>query len=501
MPRNRPSPTWRVTAHRFRQLLKDVRQGKRVYELLLIARPRDLIPYLDIVVTSGWDVVAEHAERWDSTVYNARKMTAANGLLMKPVPYGKFLDFTENFELGHTWLRRVRGKPFRKFITKLIALAQRQATCLHSNQDPLIQVDIDAFDKGTHPSDQAYLESGGSANVPKFVPMGNHYIPPTWRVTAPRLQTLINDTQQGCRIYEVLQITRPRDLIPYLDIVVTSGGDVLAKHAKWQVKDQAEAKRLLEKSHHYAHFVQFIGNSELGNFWLARVRGNPFRKFIRKLMALVQRQAICLRASSDSLIQVDVRAFDKGTHQWDQAWLELAGACYPKSPHFHRYYSEAFYYALEHLLALPAINSFAHLVVTNGDYQTLRLACLEQRRRGGPQVFSVHGSYDYPPFDHGMEFDNEAYRVVFPNIPQWFYEASTSHIASGRYDLRLTDKPVPDAYIKTRKLLLYSFVSERSVTAFCGFNHPNGWSVHIRNEFPDLAQEILVLFPDLIPLP
>ncbi|CDH47581.1 hypothetical protein [Candidatus Contendibacter odensensis] len=319
---------------------------------------------------------------------------------------------------------------------------------------------------------------------------------PTWRVTAPRFRELMKDTHQGCRIYEILLMTRPRDLIPYLDVIVTSG---------WDVKEGSEAKRLLGKSHPYAHFVQFTENSELGGFWLARVRGKPFRKYINKLIAMAKYRATRLRADPNPLIQVDIHAFDEGTHQWDQAWLDSGGrASYPKSPHFHRHYSDFFYHALECLLALPAIHSFGHMVMTNDDYQTLQLACLEQHRRGGPKVFLVHGSHDYPPFDHGMEFDKEAYRVVFPNIPQWFYEASAFDDEYGRYDLRLADKPIPESYttvpyfkIKIRKVLLYSFSSERTLTGFHSFNHPDGWSVHIREEFPDLVQDILALFPDL----
>ena len=115
------------------------------------------------------------------------------------------------------------------------------------------------------------------------------------------------------------------------------------------------------------------------------------------------------------------------------------------------------------------------------------------------------------PFNHGGIAWDDEYSVSFPDEPDWVKATNTTFwgMGFGNCDLYLGDGIVlgnPNSLHykhRMRKAVLYPFVINppeiEILSGFFAFNHPNGWSVQIRAEFPDLIKDILTLFPDLVP--
>jgi hypothetical protein len=222
------------------------------------------------------------------------------------------------------------------------------------------------------------------------------------------LVQLFNDALQGTRIYELMMIRRPGDVWNYVWIETVELPPRIQKMAKAEYARQSEG---------FIQFPKFDGmfrwawmdTEPEDECWLHARGERPFRELADQLFLQVTVVQAKARKSQDILTAHVISAMESRRHAYDYL-LEPPMACtspgYSSNYHLPKH-SPDYYQKLESLLASPETTSVGFSY--DDDFQAIRLACAEQRKRADAsgknqeEAFYITMLSDGRPYIRGWE--------------------------------------------------------------------------------------------------
>ncbi len=201
------------------------------------------------------------------------------------------------------------------------------------------------------------------------------------------LEHLLADALQAYRVYELMMIRRPGDVWKYLWVKALEVPPDVTMQMASKREDEYPYGRCPwpESSIPFNLFDSFFywccdDTSPESSCWLTEREGRRFLEFGRRLFQRIQQAQQEILKTDDLLIRAELTAIEALLHCHDmdaQPPFELTTPDY-LSPTIPKR-TTAYYEKLRDLLAAPEVLSVS--VRGDDDYQTLRLLCMEQRRR------------------------------------------------------------------------------------------------------------------------
>lgn len=201
------------------------------------------------------------------------------------------------------------------------------------------------------------------------------------------LEHLMADALEAHRVYELMMIRRPGDVWKYLwvNVLEVPTGVIMRMASKREDEYPHGRCPWPENCIPLNLFDSFFywcweDTSPESSCWLTERESIRFAEFGRNLYMRVQQTQEQIRASDDLLIRAELTEIAALQHCHDmdaQPPFELTTADY-QSPTIPKR-TTAYYEKLRGLLTGPEVLSVS--VRGDDDYQTLRLLCMEQRRR------------------------------------------------------------------------------------------------------------------------
>jgi hypothetical protein len=193
------------------------------------------------------------------------------------------------------------------------------------------------------------------------------------------LAQLMNDALHSIRVYELMMIKRPGDVWNYVWVEAVEMPPRIAErmreHASWLRKN-------------FITFGKFDGmfryaydDTEPEDACWLKARGDrPFAELADQLFTQVKVIQARVRKSPDLLTKHVLTAMEAGRHRNDYLQEPPIYCTLPGyKPVYPPTHSEIYYRKLEELLSSPEITSVGFSYET--DFEAIRLACTEQRRR------------------------------------------------------------------------------------------------------------------------
>lgn len=193
------------------------------------------------------------------------------------------------------------------------------------------------------------------------------------------LAQLMNNALHSIRVYELMMIKRPGDVWNYVWVEAVEMPPRIAermkKHASWSHKSFITFRKF-DGMFRYA----FIDTEPEDACWLKARGERPFAELADQLYMQTKVIQTRVRKSPDVLTKHVLTAMEAGCHRYDylQEW-PIFCTLPDYKPFYLPTHSESYYRKLEELLSLPEVTSVGFSYGT--DFEAIRLACTEQRRR------------------------------------------------------------------------------------------------------------------------
>ncbi|WP_077034196.1 hypothetical protein [Pelomonas sp. KK5] len=199
------------------------------------------------------------------------------------------------------------------------------------------------------------------------------------------VRALVDAARRGSRVFELMSLQRPGDLLEHIDVRMTA---LPIRLAPWW--HEASRPRAGEEAHlsfdEFDRHFQWLGDDTPAEHeaWRDRWEGPDTRAFLARLMQAVDEAKAGL-PGSDELMDHELRRIQAGQHAHQYRPLATirrqtdflrAGP----GPELH---AAGFYGVLASLLLQPAVESVSYR--PGDDYRVLRMMCNEQRRRADEQ--------------------------------------------------------------------------------------------------------------------
>jgi hypothetical protein len=137
-------------------LIEEAGKGRRVYELLSIERPGDLLNYLWIRVTDGAPRLAEYvAVRYKHARRPNQPIESVSGLPFTEFDSYFMLDGDDTRPDAEIWRTFCGSAVWRQILTSLLSVVRRRQVTLRQQNDFLIQHEISLKVRGLHHLDFA----------------------------------------------------------------------------------------------------------------------------------------------------------------------------------------------------------------------------------------------------------------------------------------------------------------------------------------------------------
>lgn len=246
----------------------------------------------------------------------------------------------------------------------------------------------------------------------------------TVRLSEQPIQDLIASAREGFRVYELMRLAGPADLVHYLDLELVADGSV--KPDWWSNWSWDRGERTMLANLSRPPWAPWRGEpTPQWNAWLALGLVDAAPAMAAVHWPAVEAARAAVRASADPLVRAELAWIDAGEHPNDRALYEPdlspgVTRYFRWTP--HRDYAAVTYPLLEALLAHEAIGAFTHRSAA-GDWYAIKLACAEQvRRHGGiprneSDLFPVHVLTSWSGYSCG-DWDDE-HRVSLNPFPGW----------------------------------------------------------------------------------
>ncbi|WP_395743497.1 ankyrin repeat domain-containing protein [Prosthecobacter sp.] len=222
------------------------------------------------------------------------------------------------------------------------------------------------------------------------------------------LHTLVADARQCHRLYELMMIRRPGDVLKYLWVRVINVPRSVASRCRDAADRQWPAGCLPLLKFDSFFYWAWDDTEPESSTWLTYREGAEFNETLNTLYAEVRQAQDELRHSDDVLIQAELRGIDQQTHHLDRqpnppVEITCPGAASHSLVSPRR--TSAYYDRLREIVARPDVRIVS--MHTGDDYQTLRILCAEQRRRAIAtgkalmDALTIHVLTDGLPFTRG----------------------------------------------------------------------------------------------------
>ncbi|RBP47568.1 hypothetical protein DES53_101365 [Roseimicrobium gellanilyticum] len=247
---------------------------------------------------------------------------------------------------------------------------------------------------------------------------------------------LLADAQEAYRVYELMSIRRPGDIIHYIGIEPVEVTEYTLSRCL-EKKPKEEPKTVVSLATFDGFFIAAWDDTEPEDgCWLHFRKSARFHDHLRSLFERVRAAQEALRSGSDPLIRHVIHLMETSSHSWDNS----PDAPWWRTPSHYdsrtRPLRTLEYYAkLTELLARPDITSVR--LYMHDDYQTERLVCTEQRVRA-----SATGQITFEALPICM-FANR-----IPASPGWGEKIMAFHEGTGYGMLVIVEDPGEAAYIK-----------------------------------------------------
>ena len=145
-----------------------------------------------------------------------------------------------------------------------------------------------------------------------------------FQIDARPLRRLIDDAARGLRVYELMALVRPRDLIPYMWVTVKRSDIGIAAYARETYKTWARGPRevpdsleiALEEFDRY-FFFQGWDTDDWYYIWLKFRDSELWASIFVDLMNVIQKAQAVLRTRQDFLLQRELARIDGKSHHCD----------------------------------------------------------------------------------------------------------------------------------------------------------------------------------------
>jgi len=237
-------------------------------------------------------------------------------------------------------------------------------------------------------------------------PWGEDAIPFHVELLRDTLHRLVADARQCHRLYELMMIRRPGDVLKYLWVRVVNVPRSVESRCREAAGPEWPAGCLPLVKFDTFFYWAWDDTEPESSTWLTYREGDEFNKTLNNLFEQARQAQDELRNSDDVLIQTELREMEQHTHHLDRQPNPPFEITFPGSTSFTSpRRTSAYYDKLREVVARPDVRIVS--LHNDDDYQTLRILCAEQRRRamatGQPLIdaLTIHVLTDGLPFTRG----------------------------------------------------------------------------------------------------
>ncbi len=243
------------------------------------------------------------------------------------------------------------------------------------------------------------------------------------RLSAQHLARLIADVAQGYRIYDLMMIRRPNDLLDFLTVTVEEGWHNLQESPLMGDEDKEHLRK--HEALSFRGFVAGITDDDevlLGDWRIFLDKGLG-QHLLSACMEAVQQAQEAVRQSSDLLTTEEIKLFDEYRHPIDQALRNSGVQCVSRgAPRtIQPAYPTSLYAIVERMFRSPSLGSMVYR--GDADFSLLKLACAECARRDDDFVVNVLDIGErWASASETFEWDKN--KVKYLGAPAWIRRAN-----------------------------------------------------------------------------